>query len=58
MSEIEKVRTNFTEEEIYDKMARSIAPEIYGLENVKKSLLLLMAGGVTKVTEDNLKIRG
>lgn len=40
-------------------MSKSIAPEIYGLENVKKSLLLLMTGGVTKVTKtDNLKIRG
>jgi DNA replication licensing factor MCM7 len=40
-------------------MAKSIAPEIYGLEHVKKSLLLLMTGGVTKITEeDNLKIRG
>jgi DNA replication licensing factor MCM7 len=40
-------------------MARSIAPEIYGLENVKKSLLLLMTSGVTKITQgDNLKIRG
>lgn len=29
------------------------------MENVKKSLLLLMTGGVTKVTTtDNLKIRG
>lgn len=47
-----------SEEDIYEKMARSIAPEIYGLENVKKSLLLLMTGGVTKVTDDNMKIRG
>jgi len=28
------------------------------MEFVKKSLLLLMAGGVTKETHDNLKIRG
>lgn len=39
-------------------MAKSIAPEIYGLMDVKKALLLLMAGGVTKVTNDNMKIRG
>jgi DNA replicative helicase MCM subunit Mcm2 (Cdc46/Mcm family) len=29
-------------------MASSIAPEIYGMDIVKKALLLLMAGGVTK----------
>jgi DNA replication licensing factor MCM7 len=39
-------------------MSSSIAPEIYGMEWVKKALLLLMAGGVTKETHDNLKIRG
>jgi len=39
-------------------MSKSIAPEIFGMENVKKALLLLMVGGVTKVTEDNLRIRG
>lgn len=39
-------------------MARSIAPEIYGLDYVKKALLLLLVGGMTKKTADNLKIRG
>jgi len=52
------VRGSYNEEELYEKLAKSIAPEIYGLENVKKSLLLLMTGGVTKVTPDHLKIRG
>jgi len=28
------------------------------MDIVKKALLLLMAGGVTKETHDNLKIRG
>ena len=56
--EIQQVRNNLSEEEIYEKMARSIAPEIYGMEEVKKSLLLLMTGGVTKLTHDNLRIRG
>lgn len=47
-----------SEDDMFRKLAASIAPEIYGLETVKKSLLLLMAGGVTKETHDNLKIRG
>lgn len=46
------------EEKLFTKLAKSIAPEIFGLENVKKALLLLMAGGVTKETHDNVKIRG
>jgi DNA replication licensing factor MCM4 len=36
------------EPNLYTKLARSIAPSIYGLENVKKSLLLQMLGGVSK----------
>eukprot|EP01083_Nonionella_stella_P083164 229811_1 len=44
---------------IYDQLSRSIAPEIYGLEDVKKALLLLLVGGVTKISSaDNMKIRG
>ncbi|CAO3686953.1 unnamed protein product [Umbelopsis vinacea] len=44
--------------DIYNKLARSIAPEIYGHEDVKKALLLLLVGGVTKTVGDGMKIRG
>lgn len=43
---------------LYITLAQSIAPEIYGHEDVKKALLLLLVGGVTKVTGDGMKIRG
>jgi DNA replication licensing factor MCM7 len=43
---------------VYSKLAESIAPEIYGHADVKKALLLLLVGGVTKVTGDGMKIRG
>lgn len=33
---------------LYERLAKSIAPSIYGLDNVKKSLLLQLLGGVTK----------
>ena len=42
----------------YSKLARSIAPEIYGLEDVKKALLLLLVGGLTRTMGDGMKIRG
>lgn len=45
-------------EEFYDRLANSIAPEIHGLEDVKKSLLLMMVGGVTLEKKDGLRIRG
>jgi DNA replication licensing factor MCM7 len=43
---------------IYDRLARSIAPEIFGHEDVKKALLLLLVGGVTRKMSDGMKIRG
>ncbi len=51
--EIEKVTTpNF-----YAHLASSIAPEIYGHEDVKKALLLLLVGGVD-TNPQGMKIRG
>lgn len=46
-----------TEEDFYDKLAASIAPEIYGHEDVKKALLLLLVGGVDR-NPRGMKIRG
>lgn len=44
--------------DVYNKLAKSIAPEIYGHLDIKKVLLLLLCGGVTKEIGDGLKIRG
>ncbi|KAJ3344687.1 Mcm2-7 hexameric complex component [Entophlyctis luteolus] len=44
--------------DLFTVLAKSIAPEIYGHEDVKKALLLLLVGGQSKVTEDGMKIRG
>lgn len=43
---------------IYEYLAMSIAPEIYGHLDVKKTLLLLLVGGVTKEMGDGMRIRG
>jgi len=45
------------EEDFYNKLSSSIAPEIYGHEDVKKALLLLMVGGVDR-SPAGMKIRG
>ncbi|MBE3110294.1 MAG: ATP-binding protein, partial [Acidobacteria bacterium] len=44
--------------QVYEFLAKSIAPEIYGHLDVKKALLLLLIGGVTKEMGDGMKIRG
>ena len=43
---------------MYEYLSRSIAPEIYGHQDVKKALLLLLIGGVTKHMGDGMAIRG
>ncbi|CAR23576.1 DNA replication licensing factor MCM7 [Lachancea thermotolerans CBS 6340] len=44
--------------DVYNRLAKSIAPEIYGNLDVKKALLLLLVGGVDKKVGDGMKIRG
>nr|UWK20589.1 DNA replication licensing factor [Trichoderma balearicum] len=44
--------------QVYELLAKSIAPEIYGHLDVKKALLLLLIGGVNKEMGDGMKIRG
>merc|ERR1711881_710390 len=45
------------EDNFYDKLACSIAPEIYGHDDIKKALLLLLVGGVDR-SPAGMKIRG
>mmetsp|Transcript_17921 Transcript_17921/g.44314 ORF Transcript_17921/g.44314 Transcript_17921/m.44314 type:complete len:934 (-) Transcript_17921:3-2804(-) len=48
-----------TSEDPIGILGASIAPEIFGHENIKRALLLQLTGGVTRlVAEDGMKIRG
>uniref|UniRef100_A0A1A9UP56 DNA replication licensing factor MCM7 n=1 Tax=Glossina austeni TaxID=7395 RepID=A0A1A9UP56_GLOAU len=47
----------FAQDDFYERLATSLAPEIYGHVDVKKALLLLLVGGVDK-RPDGMKIRG
>lgn len=46
------------DENVYEVLSQSLAPEIYGHEDVKKALLLLLIGGVTKRMDEGMKLRG
>lgn len=48
---------SFSEPDFYEKLSCSIAPEIYGHDDIKKALLLLLVGGVDK-NPNGMKIRG
>ncbi|CDF90682.1 ZYBA0S08-00452g1_1 [Zygosaccharomyces bailii CLIB 213] len=54
----QRVTEMISEGNIYERLAKSIAPEIYGHLDVKKALLLLLVGGVDKRVGDGMKIRG
>lgn len=51
----DKLRKN---KNLYEDISKSIAPEIFGMDDIKKALLLLLVGGVDKEMEDGMKIRG
>ncbi len=44
--------------EIFDKLAKSICPSIWGYEEIKKSLVLQLFGGVKKEHADGSRSRG
>lgn len=58
MEEMVRREKELYQNEMYDRLAKSIGPEIYGHIDVKKALLLSMVGGVTKEMKDGMKIRG
>ncbi|GAA5888758.1 hypothetical protein JCM5296_000094 [Sporobolomyces johnsonii] len=43
---------------IYEKFARSIAPSIFGNDDIKKSIACLLFGGSKKVLPDGMRLRG
>ena len=43
---------------LYADAARSIAPGVLGADDIKRSVLLQLVGGVPKVTPDGIRLRG
>ncbi|XP_050918926.1 DNA replication licensing factor MCM7 [Lathyrus oleraceus] len=56
--EEEQIKRLAEDGDIYDKLARSLAPEIFGHEDIKKALLLLLVGAPHRQLKDGMKIRG
>ncbi len=57
--EDEKIILDFANDpEIYNKLVKSIAPALYGLEDVKEAIALQLFGGEAIVLKDRSRVRG
>lgn len=56
--EEQRFREMSQDKEIYNKIINSVAPSIYGHQNIKKSIACLLFGGSTKHLPDKTKLRG
>lgn len=56
--EEEQIARLADDEGTYNKLSKSLAPEIFGHEDVKKALLLLLVGAPHRKLKDGMKIRG
>jgi DNA replication licensing factor MCM7 len=56
--EEEEIEEASRSDDVYENLASSIAPEIFGMTDVKKALLLLLVGGVERNMKDGMNIRG
>ncbi|KAI5435927.1 Mcm2-7 hexameric complex component [Lathyrus oleraceus] len=54
--EEEQIKRLAEDGDIYDKLARSLAPEIFGHEDIKKALLLLLVGAPQRQLKDGMKV--
>lgn len=54
--EEEKIARLAEDGDIYNKLSRSLAPEIYGHEDIKKALLLLLVGAPHRTLKDGMKV--
>lgn len=57
-SDIRNINSLSKNKDVFTIMAQSLAPSIYGLEYIKKAVLLMMLGGVEKNLENGSHLRG
>lgn len=57
-AELEQIHRMRTTPQLYQRLVNSIAPSIYGHSEVKTGILLMLFGGVHKVTSEGINLRG
>jgi replicative DNA helicase Mcm len=56
--DVEKILTLGKDPKVYDRIINSLAPSIYGYEEVKEAMALQLFSGITKNLPDGARIRG
>ena len=56
--EIKEILELAADPKVYRRLAQSIAPSVYGFDNIKEAILLQLFGGVKKVKSDKGQTRG
>lgn len=56
--DLQNIRELAQNKDVFQVLSRSLAPSIYGHEYIKKSLLLLLLGGMEKNLENGTHLRG
>ena len=56
--DVQNIRALAKENDVFETLSRSLAPSIYGHEYIKKSLLLLLLGGMEKNLANGTHLRG
>lgn len=44
--------------QIYDRLIQSVAPTVFGHQDIKRAILLMLFGGVHKQTHEGINLRG
>ncbi|KAI8848965.1 MCM2/3/5 family-domain-containing protein [Chytridium lagenaria] len=57
-AELEEIRQMRNDRHLYHKVITSVAPHIFGHEDIKKGVLLQLLGGVHKKTPEGINLRG
>ena len=58
MEEREDIRRMKGSADLYSKLVNSVAPNVFGHQEVKRGVLLMLFGGVHKTTQEGIKLRG
>ncbi|GMI14349.1 hypothetical protein TrVE_jg11240 [Triparma verrucosa] len=56
--EREDIRRMRGSPDLYNNLVNSIAPNVFGHQEVKRGVLLMLLGGVHKTTQEGIKLRG